>query len=375
MSSDHIAIPEGEGVPNGDYDTWLLEENLPEYDRLLSQEDASQAILQRSEDDIIHPHLEELFRGYEFLLQLIWAEEKRPEGGRDMFFQQGRNILASTDNQVLQSFIKGTIPEEMVGNSNPHLKKFLRDALTEMQMQEEGKQYRPVIYSQYLVNSNGKSPTVDEVKDIVTMVRRYIDGGPADYQWARQIDTAKTIVGKKDISWNQGGRRYLGTKYPAARKDKAKAFCMAVTTRCEGRAGNSRPRPFSDVGYTNNARTRLRDHSRHVSSNWLMNLVEAICLVHFPSYKIEQFVIYRIWDYFQSSVAEILFNRLAQSPIETGFGFAYCAAGHSVFSSGNVLSRIYSLWSVDALISTPLLGKTSSYDRKGFKVLAHDRKC
>ncbi|KAK7525709.1 uncharacterized protein IWZ02DRAFT_431249 [Phyllosticta citriasiana] len=373
MSSANTSIPRDGGILS-EYDL-PLETSPPAYQRMISQEEASQATLQAPEDGTIEDtrgYIREALRGYDALLVKISEEEKLSENSKQVFFRHGFNILASTNNHVLQAVIEGTIPKAMIGNTNPALKRFLQDSMAEVRAHSEAKQHQPVIYVQYLANAQGESPTVNELKEIISLVKRYIDGGDQDVEFACIIDTARDLPSKKKIRWDYGERRYLG-QYAKDRKVRANDFCNAVLARCQGCDGNSRPRPFSEVGYTNQARTRLQSHLKHESSNWLMNLVDAICAVHFRSYKIQQFVIYKIWDDMQSSVAEIIFNRLAQSPLETGFGFAYYPAGRSTFSSETVPSRQYKIWAGDALRTTPLLANVKREHEMVKKLLAEDR--
>jgi hypothetical protein len=52
---------------------------------------------------------------------------------------------------------------------------------------------------------------------------------------------------------------------------------------------------FSEIGYTNNAERRLKDHRSHRSSNRLMNLYEAAAHVLYPyRFRIRQYVLYLI---------------------------------------------------------------------------------
>ncbi|EMC96117.1 hypothetical protein BAUCODRAFT_140140, partial [Baudoinia panamericana UAMH 10762] len=54
------------------------------------------------------------------------------------------------------------------------------------------------------------------------------------------------------------------------------------------------PGGFNEYGYIQNEKEGLRQHKNHDSSNYLMNLFDAICRLHMPQYKLFQIPIYNI---------------------------------------------------------------------------------
>jgi hypothetical protein len=131
-----------------------------------------------------------------------------------------------------------------------------------------------------------------------------------------------------------GGRRYCG-------KDSAKKNILnwieAIRARLQTEpAGDPLSRPLSEVGYATYPDHRLKQHRMHDSSNYIMNIVDAICRADFPNYKISQFVIFRLFDPMQGRLAEILFTRFAQGYITHGGGFSHAQAGASFFHANDL---------------------------------------
>ena len=75
---------------------------------------------------------------------------------------------------------------------------------------------------------------------------------------------------------------------------------------------------------------RLSQHSKHTSSNYLMNLTEATFMVLFQGkYRISQYVITKIVHHSHAIYGEIIFSRSALAYTTQGGGFSHCMAGSS----------------------------------------------
>ena len=76
-----------------------------------------------------------------------------------------------------------------------------------------------------------------------------------------------------------------------------------------------------EVGYSVRCNSRLKQHANHSSSNYIMNLADAVFHTQraiFPkSFGIEQFVIYLVWDGRQPEIAEIGSAKLALSYLKS----------------------------------------------------------
>ncbi|CAD6447319.1 6b42fdd8-3bbb-4c21-a474-5858d024fd6f [Sclerotinia trifoliorum] len=99
--------------------------------------------------------------------------------------------------------------------------------------------------------------------------------------------------------------------------------------RLRGRFREPLARPISKVGFASSLQ-RLEQHKKHVSSNYIMNLIEAIFLHDGDVYKNEQFVIFNCIEPCHGTFGEILCSRYAQAYSTHGGGFAHFAAGGGV---------------------------------------------
>lgn len=127
----------------------------------------------------------------------------------------------------------------------------------------------------------------------------------------------------------EGKRAYI--ENGAARKN-ALEFIAAVRCRLHGMNPDSPlSRPLCEVGYATFPLSRLRDHKSHKDSNYLMNLIEAVCKWRFVNkYEIKGYVLFHLFEAAQSTVGEILFSRLSQCYMTRGGGFSHYPAGRSV---------------------------------------------
>jgi hypothetical protein len=117
--------------------------------------------------------------------------------------------------------------------------------------------------------------------------------------------------------------------------------------------------PLVEVGYSVRCINRLQQHASHNSSNFIMNLAEAIFetqRVHFhTAYGIKQFVIYLIWNDDQAEIAEVGFSKLTESYTHNGGGFSHYPAGLSNHSASKVSGREWSGAKMYMLGRSPLL--------------------
>jgi hypothetical protein len=102
-------------------------------------------------------------------------------------------------------------------------------------------------------------------------------------------------------------------EYCAAHVLQTLTFVDALRHRIDQIPANERDDPLlfplCEVGYSNRSIKRLKSHKAHASSNYIMNLLEAIFIVFqdkfSDKYEIEQEVIYLIWKIDQAEVSEI----------------------------------------------------------------------
>ena len=114
------------------------------------------------------------------------------------------------------------------------------------------------------------------------------------------------------------------------------------------------PHPLCEFGYTIDAKHRKDEHQRHRSSNWLMNLTEAICMRRFGRnrYRMKFYVIYCVPLPTLSALAEAFITVIGQRYTANGGGFSFQPAGESTHSETRFLtSKCCSTWSDRKLIA------------------------
>ena len=126
---------------------------------------------------------------------------------------------------------------------------------------------------------------------------------------------------------------------------------MATRTRIQHYPPNvPLQRPLSEVGWARNLQERLDQHTKHQSSNYLMNMTESICRVKYKDYGIRQYGIFRIFETEHAMLGEILCSRIAQAYTSHGGGFSHHSAGISTpgaYKLGEDVYRNYRIETYD----------------------------
>ena len=172
----------------------------------------------------------------------------------------------------------------------------------------------------------------------------------------------------------QGHRRYMNSKPRKATDDallsrvssdvpdvdetysvshvlETKHFMTELRRRLESILAADRDEPLEyplcEVGYSVRCPVRLKQHARHNSSNYIMNLTEAIFGAHRAEFGetfcICQHVISLIWDWDESQpeIAEVGFSKLAESFTDNAEGFSHYAAGLSTHLTNLVPENVW----------------------------------
>jgi hypothetical protein len=121
---------------------------------------------------------------------------------------------------------------------------------------------------------------------------------------------------------------------------KVLAWCKMVRARLDSNedpADQNKPlaMPLCEIGYSADCVKRLGQHENHQSSNYIMNLCEAVCGMMgirrklSKDYKMHQYVIYYCCEPAQGILAELFFTRVGHGYIMKGGGFSHYPAGLS----------------------------------------------
>ncbi|KAF5870602.1 uncharacterized protein Bfra_009991ia [Botrytis fragariae] len=196
------------------------------------------------------------------------------------------------------------------------------------------KEARPYIYIHCLVNFEGDSRTTDELKQIISSLQIYIRGYSEEndeqsQNFANEVDNA---IESRGSMFRPGQRRYVEKE---SWKENILKWIKALGLRLEFEiihSCGSKPlsRPLTEVGYAQSL-DRLEQRRKHRSYDYIMDLVEAVCRVHFiQEYKNRQYIIFNLMEASDGMCDEILCTRFAQGYIVNDGGSSHCAAGISV---------------------------------------------
>ncbi|KAK8167115.1 hypothetical protein IWX90DRAFT_478352 [Phyllosticta citrichinensis] len=271
------------------------------------------------------------------------------------FKRQALLILLTMSKEIVQSIIKGDLPRVPFTpqQDRPQAKRILRQYQLEREGMILGAKFQPAIYAQYLCCNDGRGPRSEMLSAIMDKVEQYITDG----EYAHDVDLQVGSPPMTTLIATRGpenmNRRYLKTGETRDRRiPRLREFVEAVRNRLP-EDPNVRPRCLAEYGFTNNFKKRLDLHARHEHSNFIMNLVDAICQKDFSAYGIHQYVVYSCWAPQQGWVAEILINRLGMGYTSSGYGFSYHPTGRSNASAAGYTSKDYYRWAGMAHTYTP----------------------
>ncbi|KAJ8062292.1 hypothetical protein OCU04_008838 [Sclerotinia nivalis] len=269
----------------------------------------------------------------------------------------------------LKHLIHGDLPKVYSNPSMPSMKGYM------LSLKDGSKKEKRIfIYIHYLADAVGISPTPEELENVLDTAEIYIRGfeKPNDqvsYRVSKRIDE---VLGKYE-SKPDGKRRYI--KGPTQLKVISEWISIMrgriAYERLQGRFQEPLARPISEVGFESSLQ-RLEQHKKHVSSNYIMNLIEAIFLRDGGVYKNEQFVIFDCIEPCHGTFGEILCSRYAQAYSTHGGGFSYCDAGGGVNNANKHDGAHWSMAKEDLLKSDwfePTIKKEVAKMRKEIEMI------
>lgn len=202
-----------------------------------------------------------------------------------------------------------------------HTKQAVRDEL-DSNAKRNRELDQPAIYVIELVKKdNHRAPTPNDMIKILQIADRYAHG-------------EEYVVKRVDIWMKTGSKerqRYLPND-SAKRKYKELRDNMLALFRdmTDEEKDVSLGQPLRDVGYADDAFRRIKEHSKHTGSNYLLNLFEAVACEFWPDeFETQSHIVYLIWEVLGCTIAEMVFSVLGSSYIRTGLGFNHVAAGGS----------------------------------------------
>lgn len=209
---------------------------------------------------------------------------------------------------------------------------------------------RPGIYVLELTDKIGRAPTLQQMRHFVDAARAYMSKGvlvstddedilQTDADFALCVDSIFGELTEEQTAESASGwRKYLHT---STARQSLRTMLDQLEDRLhsleEGGHGQDEAVPFvlRDVGYSDNARTRIMNHEKvQGTANQLLSIFCAIAQTHkdLAEFSVHGEVIFLGFRDTHASLAEIMFSLLAQTYIETGTGFNSVEAGIQNYS-------------------------------------------
>ncbi|KAI4125336.1 MAG: hypothetical protein LQ338_004318 [Usnochroma carphineum] len=270
-----------------------------------------------------------------------WPEDEKKS---PRLFQALVLILASIDEDLLEAIITGQVAR-LAQAPNSRLPSLLA------RMEKKREDQPPSIYINSICDEAGFSPTPFQWRSICDLMDLYVRGGSESDELAIVVDQ---LIHPADAwpvpvtSRHKRLRRYAEFEWLTQeerdlvctpRRKTISDFVANMRTRLQEEYGAEYEHmplmaPVVEVGFSDKVFERLRQHRRHQSSNYIMNLAEALFKYQYPGmFRLHQHIIYRCWREIQPWYAEILLSRLAQSYTYNAGGFNHYGAGSSNSSS------------------------------------------
>lgn len=276
--------------------------------------------------------------------QLRTMTRESPDGVREAC-RQLAYMLYSMDDSVLKAIIQGQLPR-LAEVASGRVCQVLRD-LNEQSSRPDSIQ--PGTYMNCICDYKGYSPTPTQWKKVCTLMLKYVQADDEYNDLAELVD--KQVHPKpdwpKDLA-HRGLRRYTewrsyienGSFHPdRSHRRWVKYFVDQLKERMKAQPVHAPLSvPVVEIGFSNNPPQRLRQHRHHESSNYLMNLAEAVFEVEYPgTFRLQQNIIYACFRPIQTWLSEIVLTQLAQGYIDGGGGFSHEVAGRSNSVSNQVV--------------------------------------
>ena len=257
-------------------------------------------------------------------------------------------ILSSMDIELLKSLIDGSLSRKAEIPAG-----HVSNALLRIQDQNPSP---PSIYQNCICDLMGMSPTPVQWERVCNHMLEYVQGGTESNELAMMVDQ---LIYPTD-EWppqlaKRGLRRYTewrsyvendGDQLPSiSHRRMVRYFVSEMMDRISvdlqsGRGHIPLAAPVIEIGFSINARYRLREHRRHEHSNYLMNLAEAMFKHLYPNtFRLQQLVIYACFRPSHPWFSEIILTQLGQGYTEGAGGFSHYPAGRSNGSAYYKTSR------------------------------------
>jgi hypothetical protein len=207
---------------------------------------------------------------------------------------------------------------------------------------------KPSIYYQQFVDVDGNSPPPTELATILDTMEAYVEA--KDHKLGNKVDiikkphvvAAKSKTAFRKYCWTSSGTKKANTYTEFISTARVKEITRLITNvRARiaaipaSKQNEPLKHPLVEVGYSKRSQGRLKKHASHSSSNYAMNLAEAVAVVLHNEgkiskpYKMAQFIIFICLEQSHGALSEIVLTRLAEGYKGNGGGFSHYPAGRS----------------------------------------------
>ncbi len=244
---------------------------------------------------------------------------------------------------MLRAIIQGQVPRLAAWQSGE-----VFDALWKL---NEGEEFeKPGIILQSICDEAGLSPSAAQWLEVVDLMIVYIGNDKASEELATEVDQ----IIHPESRWpetlaTKGLRRYMdwrsylnkGRNEPDRHRRKiVRYFIDQLRIRLQNETLHAPMKvPVVEIGFSSRPSRRLIQHRHHESSNYLMNLADALFEYRYPGmFRLLQRIIYKCFRPVQAWIAEIVFTQLAQGYVDGGGGFRHEPAGRFNRSSFDTMT-------------------------------------
>lgn len=272
--------------------------------------------------------------------QIRTMNTSSPESARETI-RQLACLLYSMNTSLIKALIQGQLPRLAaipLGEVNL--------ALRELNEQPD---VQPGTYINCICDWAGLSPTPEQWATITDRMLRYADRKEKNNEMAKRIDQKLHPKSEwpPDLA-DKGLRRYTDWRFytqngystsGSIHRRWVRYFVDQLKKRMQGQPFHAPLNvPVIEIGFSNDPEKRLRQHRHHESSNYLMNLAEAVFAVEYPGcFQLQQHIIYACFRPIQTWLSEIALTQLAQGYVEGSGGFSHEIAGRSNSVSHSVV--------------------------------------
>ena len=264
--------------------------------------------------------------------------QQSPDGMKNAR-RQIASLLYSMDTSLLRAIIQGQLPRLAEIESGT-----VYQAVRKL---HQTKYIQPGTYMNCICDGAGLSPTPAQWGRVCEGMLKYVQYGNEHNDLAEQIDQRlhPKTEWPTDLA-HRGLRRYTewrsytekGSGLPdTVHRRMVRYFVDQLKRRMKGQPTNAPLNvPVVEIGFSNDPRKRLRQHRHHESSNYLMNLAEAVFAMKYSgSFRLQQTIVFACYRSIQTWLSEIVITQLAQGYVDEGAGFSHEPAGRSNTSSNN----------------------------------------